>query len=126
MDAGNAAVAGGGGGEKELPPGDVFSFQDGRDIGGADRVGGLAVDQDAFLQERDELGNADPLCEADDLGIKRADPGGVDDGGLPALEDFANLLGCLLVLNGAGDAGGHDFALEGPVVEILEIAAEDA
>jgi hypothetical protein len=49
VDAGNAMVAGVGGGDEEFAAFDVIGFEDGRDVGGADGVGGLSVNEDGFL-----------------------------------------------------------------------------
>lgn len=95
------------------------------DVCGADGVGGLAVDEDAFLEEGDDFCNADAVGKFYDAGIEGADAGGVDDGGLAALEDFCDFFGGAAA-DGCGDAGGHDFALKGPVVEFFEVAAEDS
>ncbi len=89
-------------------------------------MGGLAVDQDAFLKKGNNFGNSHELREIHDFGIKWADARGVDDSGLPSLENFFHLPRGELIGDGAGHASGHDLAFEGPVIEIFKVTAKDA
>jgi membrane protease YdiL (CAAX protease family) len=126
VDPRDAAAAGFGGGEEEGGAGGVGALGEGVGVRGADGVGGRAINEDGFFKEGDDFGDADALGEIDDGRGERAGGGGVDDGGLAALEDVEGFADGVGVGDRGFDACGHDFALEGPIVEVLEVAAEDA
>lgn len=126
VDAGDAAVAGLGGGEEESGACGIGAVGEVGGVRGAECVDGCAVDEDGFLEECDDFGDGDGFCEFDDGRVEGAGGGGVDDGGLAAVEDFEGFADGGGVGDGGWDASGHDFALECPVVEVLEVAAEDA
>ena len=89
----------------------------------ANRVDRFAVDENCLFQQRDDLSHADAFGKINDRSVQRTGGGGIDDGGLAAGQDAKHLAHRFGIGDGPGHPRCHDFALQCPIVKVLQISA---
>ncbi len=126
VDARNAAMAGFGGGLQERSPCGIGSGRQGTGFGGANRMGRRAVDQNRLFEQGNDFRDADATGEIHHWNVEGAGGRGIHHGGLATSKDIEGFADGGVISDRPRNPRGHDFTLQSPVEQVLEVATQYA